>query len=51
MMIGTILTEKVMPDLFAVLFSGRGNSLFLASGEGQEHENDKSYDRKPHTPY
>lgn len=45
-MIGTILTEKVMPDLFAVLCSGRGNPLLLASGERQqqEHDSDKSYD-------
>ena len=52
-MIGTILTEKVMPDLFAVLCCGRGNPFFLASGERQqqEYDNDKSYDRRLHTPF
>jgi len=49
--IGTILAKKVMPDLFAVLCGGRRNSFFLASREGQERENDKSCDSKPHMPF
>jgi len=46
--IGTVLTEKVMPNLFTVLFSGRWGSLLLASREGYENENNRSQDRKLH---
>jgi len=46
--IGTVLTEKVMPNLFTVLFSGRWGSLLLASREGYENKNNRSQDRKLH---
>jgi hypothetical protein len=49
-MIGTILAKKVVPDLFAVLCGWRRNSLFLASRERQERENNKSCDSNPHMP-
>jgi len=48
--IGTVLAEEVMPNLFTVLFSGRWDSLLLASREGQEKKENRSYDRKLHKP-
>ena len=42
MVIGPVLTEKVMPNLFTILFSGRWDSLLLASRKGYENEKNRS---------